>query len=350
VLICGDCKKRLINIKGSTRYWTGKSLLSPHKFAFAAESIDQTTDDKYTPTLLTIPPQRFSTMMCSPSNIEQNDRHHKQQDAALAEMRFRCPLTGDVMHDPVALPCGHSFERHAMQSFINDHGRSCPVDGESFDSPCDVKPNCHLQWEILFWQRQQRKKQRQQVEEKITVQPMNIALSESTATDAADNPPSCPASSYVFEPLPPPPSSAFRVDTPPNRPQRRKSIDCKPVVVAEYKATSNTATAACSLSLPPMRPAFIPDISSPRGSMLKSGSDNSLSNCRKPKRAASLRRRRRLSSRKDERHDDDANANMPFDLTLSPSSVIQGDHHNVSRNRILAIYAEVMAIVEQSSP
>jgi hypothetical protein len=286
-------------------------------------------------------------MMCNSSNIEQNHRHHKQQDAALAETRFRCPLTGDIMQDPVVLPCGHSFERHAVQNFINDHGRSCPVDGEKLDSSCDVKPNCHLQWEILFWQRQQH---RQAVEEKITVQPMNDELSESTATGAAGNPSSCPASSSTCALLPPPPSPAFRVDTPPNRPQRRKSIDCKPGAVAEYKATSKTATAACSLSLPPMRPAFIPDISSPRGNMSKSGSDNSLSNCRKPKRAASLRRRRRLSSRKDEHHDDDAKANMPFDLPLSPSSVIQGDPHNVSRNRILAIYAEAMAIVEQSSP
>ncbi|KAI3750979.1 hypothetical protein L2E82_21948 [Cichorium intybus] len=40
---------------------------------------------------------------------------------------FYCPITGDVMEDPVETPSGHSFERYAIEKWLAEENSSCPV-------------------------------------------------------------------------------------------------------------------------------------------------------------------------------------------------------------------------------
>ncbi|KAL4567928.1 hypothetical protein LXL04_023524 [Taraxacum kok-saghyz] len=40
---------------------------------------------------------------------------------------FYCPITGDVMEDPVETPSGHSFERCAIEKWLAEGNNSCPI-------------------------------------------------------------------------------------------------------------------------------------------------------------------------------------------------------------------------------
>ncbi|MFS7929856.1 putative U box domain, Zinc finger, RING/FYVE/PHD-type [Helianthus anomalus] len=40
---------------------------------------------------------------------------------------FYCPITGDVMEDPVETPSGHSFERGAIEKWLAEENSLCPV-------------------------------------------------------------------------------------------------------------------------------------------------------------------------------------------------------------------------------
>ena len=43
---------------------------------------------------------------------------------------FFCPLTGEVMRDPVMTPHGLCFEKKAIKHYISQHGK-CPLTGET---------------------------------------------------------------------------------------------------------------------------------------------------------------------------------------------------------------------------
>ncbi|KAL7584048.1 U-box domain-containing protein 44 [Lactuca sativa] len=40
---------------------------------------------------------------------------------------FYCPITGDVMEDPVETPSGHSFERYAIEKWLAEGNNGCPI-------------------------------------------------------------------------------------------------------------------------------------------------------------------------------------------------------------------------------
>lgn len=68
-------------------------------------------------------------------------------DSALPS--FVCPITYDIMRDPVQCACGHNFERTAIERWYKDH-QTCPISG------CIVPhkyltPNIYLRNEILKW-------------------------------------------------------------------------------------------------------------------------------------------------------------------------------------------------------
>ncbi len=62
---------------------------------------------------------------------------------------FVCPITYDIMCDPVQCACGHNYERTAIERWYKDQ-QTCPVSG------CIVPhkyltPNIYLRNEILKW-------------------------------------------------------------------------------------------------------------------------------------------------------------------------------------------------------
>lgn len=64
---------------------------------------------------------------------------------------FRCPLSNKVMTDPVAILCGHSFERSAIQEYFGKgDNNKCPNCGCELEA-MDLTPNLLLRSSIDEW-------------------------------------------------------------------------------------------------------------------------------------------------------------------------------------------------------
>ena len=97
---------------------------------------------------------------------------------------FVCPLTKEVMDDPVIDPIfgGISFERTAIMKWLVDDGNTeCPITGVPM-SVDTLVPNAKLQWKIRYW-----KKKQQQQEQKSGLNPQEACCDDNeTATDNVD--------------------------------------------------------------------------------------------------------------------------------------------------------------------
>ncbi|RWV98188.1 hypothetical protein GW17_00038983 [Ensete ventricosum] len=65
---------------------------------------------------------------------------------------FTCSISGELMQDPVAVVCGHSFERKAILEYFELGQRTCPTCGELLSSQ-ELTRNISLQNSIQEWQR-----------------------------------------------------------------------------------------------------------------------------------------------------------------------------------------------------
>jgi U-box domain len=63
---------------------------------------------------------------------------------------FVCPITHDIMKDPLMRRCGLSYEREAIISWLYDHNNACPVTRDRL-SPRDLVPNSALRKKISAW-------------------------------------------------------------------------------------------------------------------------------------------------------------------------------------------------------
>jgi hypothetical protein len=70
---------------------------------------------------------------------------------SLPQERFICPLTNDVMEDPVMTREGLNFERKAILKWLDENGDVCPVTKKSL-RVSGLVANGKLQWEIRQWQ------------------------------------------------------------------------------------------------------------------------------------------------------------------------------------------------------
>ena len=59
---------------------------------------------------------------------------------------FYCPITGELMKDPVSEPDGHTYERNAIEKWIMDKGTS-PMTRKNIGTS-DLKPNLTLKKSI----------------------------------------------------------------------------------------------------------------------------------------------------------------------------------------------------------
>merc|ERR1719183_3251588 len=64
--------------------------------------------------------------------------------------RFVCPISLEVMADPVMCRNGHNFERDALAAWVRGHG-SCPTCRVEIPTVADLYPNLALRENIAEW-------------------------------------------------------------------------------------------------------------------------------------------------------------------------------------------------------
>lgn len=88
----------------------------------------------------------YSTeIVMSPQDEEIAAYHHQYPTES-----FRCPLCKEMMSDPVAIVCGHSFERKAIQEHFWRGEKTCPICRERLRST-ELTPNLSLRSSIEEW-------------------------------------------------------------------------------------------------------------------------------------------------------------------------------------------------------
>lgn len=78
-------------------------------------------------------------------DVETSTYHHQYQLDS-----FTCPLCNKIMTDPVAILCGHSFERTAIQEHFKQGENKCPICKQELTSS-ELTPNLTLRRTIEEW-------------------------------------------------------------------------------------------------------------------------------------------------------------------------------------------------------
>jgi len=63
---------------------------------------------------------------------------------------FLCPITQELMVNPLMSRSGISFDRKAILEWISEHNNSCPMTRQPL-RVCDLVPNRNLQAKIFAW-------------------------------------------------------------------------------------------------------------------------------------------------------------------------------------------------------
>lgn len=94
-------------------------------------------------------------MVGSWDGSQSDDSSHFERGVDHIYEAFICPLTKEVMHDPVTLENGRTFEREAIEKYFkecSDTGKppSCPLTSQTLSST-DVSPSIALRNTIQEW-------------------------------------------------------------------------------------------------------------------------------------------------------------------------------------------------------
>lgn len=65
---------------------------------------------------------------------------------------FFCPITSQIMKEPVMTIHGFSFEREALLRWMDRHSPTCPLTRQDLSLGM-VVPDCNLQFQIESWRR-----------------------------------------------------------------------------------------------------------------------------------------------------------------------------------------------------
>ncbi|XP_052887738.1 U-box domain-containing protein 15-like [Gossypium arboreum] len=90
----------------------------------------------------------YSTEIVPSPRNEEASTYHKQYPIG----SFICPLCKEMMVDPVAVFCGHSFERNAIQEYLESGKKNCPTCKEELQS-LELTPNVNLRSSIEEWKK-----------------------------------------------------------------------------------------------------------------------------------------------------------------------------------------------------
>ena len=101
---------------------------------------------------------RISDLEESLSRNSSQDTGYKVDEYHLKA--FTCPLSKEIMEDPVDLVSGHTFDRQAILEYLGKGKRSCPVSGQELES-IELKPNLALKNSIKEWKERNMEKKLQ---------------------------------------------------------------------------------------------------------------------------------------------------------------------------------------------
>ncbi|ABO97989.1 predicted protein, partial [Ostreococcus lucimarinus CCE9901] len=63
---------------------------------------------------------------------------------------FQCPITMELMQDPVMIATGHTYDRPAIQRWLDQGHRTCPVTGVRLRH-LELIPNHAIRTAIQSW-------------------------------------------------------------------------------------------------------------------------------------------------------------------------------------------------------
>jgi len=78
------------------------------------------------------------------------DDLHEQHTVPEAPAEFYCPITCELMNDPLMSRTGQNFERHAILEWLQEHNYTCPMTRQPL-RVSDLYPNAALQCRIRAW-------------------------------------------------------------------------------------------------------------------------------------------------------------------------------------------------------
>ena len=78
------------------------------------------------------------------SNNNNNNRRPKVHFKNVVPTHYLCPITHEIMEDPVTVASGHTFERKAILSWFNDGNNINPVTGQEL-------PNTDIRYVCVFF-------------------------------------------------------------------------------------------------------------------------------------------------------------------------------------------------------
>ncbi|KAK9004620.1 hypothetical protein V6N11_042083 [Hibiscus sabdariffa] len=90
----------------------------------------------------------YSTEIVSSPRSDETSTYHRQYPIG----SFMCPLCNKMMVDPVAIICGHSFERNAIREYFESGKKDCPTCKEELQS-LELTPNVNLRSSIEEWKK-----------------------------------------------------------------------------------------------------------------------------------------------------------------------------------------------------
>lgn len=97
-------------------------------------------------------PQNFSSVPATtPTSLETSE-----YDEEIPE-NYCCPITQDIMTDPVIIKSGHTFERKNITDWVSGK-KTCPITRESINSDDLIIPNRALKNEIDAWKEKHKSK------------------------------------------------------------------------------------------------------------------------------------------------------------------------------------------------
>ncbi|KAL0920076.1 hypothetical protein M5K25_009184 [Dendrobium thyrsiflorum] len=89
---------------------------------------------------------------------QEGDRPHTYSCQQLPPSSFfLCPLTGEILEDPVSVSCDHSFEKQAIEDYFHAGQNLCPLCSKELSSSgkLELTSNSTLRNSILEWKRRE---------------------------------------------------------------------------------------------------------------------------------------------------------------------------------------------------
>eukprot|EP01018_Ginkgo_biloba_P001817 Gb_38779 [translate_table: standard] len=130
-----------------------------YEFAtFVTGNEDNTSRHGFSCILNCSPMPMFSPMVESEEDVIQSSYQFHSSGTSTPQQRppkdFVCPITGQLFNDPVTLETGQTYERRAIQEWLDRGNTTCPITRQNLTNSVLPKPNYVLKRLIASWKEQ----------------------------------------------------------------------------------------------------------------------------------------------------------------------------------------------------